>query len=105
MSGDAYNSGKRLGNNRMISRRYLVSGRVQGVGFRHFVFRAGSELRLAGWVRNLADGRVEAHAQGALPQVEEFEGRLYLGPPHAEVRRVETIEAGLDDKIDGFHIR
>jgi acylphosphatase len=67
------------------SKHYLISGRVQGVGFRMFVRRLAAELKLKGWVRNLRDGRVEAWAQGPLPMLEEFETLLKDGPPNAVV--------------------
>lgn len=105
-----------------VVRRYLVSGRVQGVGYRYFTQRAAVELGLSGWVRNLGDGRVEAHAEGSVAALHEFEGRLRLGPRMAEVRGVEIIPAVAalqadqsdekaggsgrrDARIEGFHIR
>ena len=86
------------------ARRYYVSGRVQGVGYRSFAQRAARELSLRGWARNLEDGRVEVVAMGGLRQLESLEGELRVGPPYAEVRRVEVEEiAGV--RIEGFHIR
>ncbi len=76
-----------------VSKRFVVTGRVQGVGFRYFVVREAEALGLAGWVRNLPDGRVEAVASGAPDIVSVFEGRLWEGPPHARVSAVETHEA------------
>ena len=55
------------------SKHYLISGRVQGVGFRAFTARHATELDLKGWVRNLNDGRVEAVATGPATVLEEFE--------------------------------
>lgn len=74
----------------MVRRHYLVSGRVQGVGFRAFVHRRANDLGLKGVVRNLSDGRVEVYAQGALERVAELEASLATGPTHARVERVET---------------
>lgn len=74
-------------------RRYLVRGRVQGVGFRYFVQKEAVRLGLRGWVRNLEDGRVEALAQGVPLQLDEFEGALHRGPRWAEVRGVDIEEA------------
>ncbi len=63
-----------------MTRRFVVSGRVQGVGFRWFVRNAARELGLTGWVRNLADGRVEAEASGPPEALDAFERRLREGP-------------------------
>ena len=67
------------------TRRYVVTGRVQGVGFRYFTQRKGSELGLAGWVRNRPDGAVEAEACGPEAQLEAFEQALRAGPPLGRV--------------------
>ena len=76
-----------------MTRRFVVSGHVQGVGFRWFVRNAARELGLTGWVRNLADGRVEAEASGAPEALAAFEGRLREGPRGAAVAAVEAQEA------------
>ena len=75
------------------AKRYLISGRVQGVGFRYFAERAAREIGVTGWARNLADGRVEVHANGSPEQLSEFEARLRKGPAHADVRGFETEES------------
>jgi acylphosphatase len=72
------------------SMRALVSGRVQGVGFRFFVIRKARALGLAGEVRNLADGRVEVLAAGSRPALEELEEALRQGPSLSRVDRVQT---------------
>ncbi len=73
-------------------RRYLLIGRVQGVGFRYYVSGKARELGVQGWVRNLADGRVECCAE-ALPEVLElFEQHLRTGPRWGRVESVETEE-------------
>jgi acylphosphatase len=89
----------------IVARRYLISGRVQGVGYRYFAARAARELGLAGWARNLSDGRVEVFAVGAVRKLSDFEGELRLGPLRAEVRSLVIEEGALDDRIEGFHIR
>jgi len=94
-----------------IARRYVVTGRVQGVGYRYFTVRAARELGLRGWVRNLSDGRVEVCAMGSARKLSHLEGELRLGPLRAEVRSLEVHEvlnaedAGADVRIEGFHIR
>ena len=57
----------------MIARRYYITGIVQGVGFRYFVKRKADLYGIAGWVRNLPDGRVEVFAQGDPEVLNEFE--------------------------------
>ena len=86
-------------------RKYVISGKVQGVGYRYFALRVARELKLAGWVKNLPDGRVEALASGPVARLKRFDAELRIGPPHAEVRAVEVAEAAADGKLEGFHIR
>jgi len=86
------------------ARRYYVSGEVQGVGYRYFAQRAARNLGLRGWARNLDDGRVEVLAIGPSHHLEDFEGELRLGPPHAQVRGV-VVEEAAEVRVEGFHIR
>jgi acylphosphatase len=82
-----------------IGRRYLIGGRVQGVGFRYFTEAAGARERISGWVRNLPDGRVEVLAQGEPDAIARFEAQIREGPPHARVGEflvTETAVAVLD---------
>jgi acylphosphatase len=82
-----------------VARRYLVSGRVQGVGFRYFAQVTASRDGLHGWVRNLPDGRVEAAAEGEADALDRFEQALRHGPPGARVERLEiehTVPGGRD---------
>lgn len=72
----------------MTCRRYVVSGRVQGVCFRASARDTARTLRLTGWVRNLSDGRVEAVACGESAALEAFGRWLAHGPPHARVADV-----------------
>ncbi len=88
----------------MAARRFLISGRVQGVGYRYFAERSAHETGVTGWARNLDDGRVEVHANGTKAQLEDFEGRLRMGPRFADVRSVEASEAAVLE-LSGFHIR
>lgn len=83
---------------------YVISGRVQGVCFRHYTVREAERLAIAGTVRNLDDGRVEVFAQGSEPQIAQFESFLHTGPRSAEVERV--IKEVIDDQMEyrGFDI-
>ncbi|MGE0860639.1 MAG: acylphosphatase [Gammaproteobacteria bacterium] len=84
-------------------RRYQVSGKVQGVYFRASAREAARGLSLSGWVRNLADGRVEAVAAGAPQALAEFERWLAKGPPRAEVSAVVS-ETWQEDVAAGFEV-
>ena len=74
-----------------VARRFLINGTVQGVGFRFFAQRVAARHQVAGYVRNLPDGRVEALVEGTLQNVEAFRHDLATGPKHASVDRVEEI--------------
>ena len=75
------------------TRRYVVSGRVQGVGFRWFVEREAATLGIAGWVRNREDGRVEVMATGTREQLGALHRRLREGPRAARVDDVAASPA------------
>jgi acylphosphatase len=83
---------------------YLISGRVQGVCFRHYTVREAERLAIAGTVRNLDDGSVEVFAQGSEPQIAQFESFLHTGPRSAEVERVEREVLDQDQLFRGFDI-
>ena len=83
--------------------RYVVSGRVQGVGFRAFVADAARAEGLDGWVRNLPDGPVEVHAEGDAEALGRFEWRLWQGPPMARVDDV-VAEESMPAGAGGFRI-
>lgn len=87
----------------LIARRYIVRGRVQGVGFRYFVQRAAAQLGLTGYTRNLDDGRVEVYAVGTREKLSDLAGFLWKGPRLADVRGVEEQEAGVQ-QYDTFYI-
>jgi acylphosphatase len=82
------------------ARRFLVGGRVQGVGFRYFVEKIANGLGLTGYTRNLADGTVEVYAVGSPEKLSELSGSLWKGPRMADVRRVEEQEAPVVDYTD-----
>ena len=91
---------------RPVTIRYLISGRVQGVGFRYFVVRRAGALGLTGWTRNLPDGRVEVVAKGEADDLGQLETALRSGPRSAHVSTVDKREISdeLDD-VNGFEIR
>jgi len=88
-----------------VARRFLISGRVQGVGFRFFAERAARREGLHGWVQNLDDGRVEASAEGEAEAMARFEGNLRHGPSGARVEQVEVEDAVPEGRFTGFNIR
>lgn len=72
----------------MVQRHYLISGHVQGVGYRRFAEREAGALGLRGGARNLVDGRVEVLAAGARESLEKFEAALSRGPAGASVSEI-----------------
>ena len=77
------------------ARRWFISGRVQGVGFRYFVEKNAIQIGVRGWVRNEDDGRVQVYATGTPDQLRQLAALLYQGPRMAEVRGVEEQEAAV----------
>ena len=83
--------------NETVARRWLLHGRVQGVGFRYFAQRAAQEVGVSGYARNLDDGGVEVLAMGSEEQLSKFSARIRQGPRWADVRTVQELEAVLED--------
>jgi acylphosphatase len=88
-----------------LARRYLISGRVQGVGFRVFAWTTAGREGLHGWVRNLPDGRVEVSAEGEAEALQRFERHIRHGPPGAKVDDVDVTEEGVSGNDAGFLMR
>jgi len=86
------------------ARRFVVRGRVQGVGFRWFVEREAHILGIAGWVRNNSDGSVEVLGIGTRDQLSGLRSRLYQGPRAARVEDVEESEARAVAGLKTFRI-
>lgn len=86
-------------------RRYLIGGRVQGVGFRFFAQGVAAREGLHGFVRNLPDGRVEIEAEGDAEAIERFEHKVRHGPPGARVADVEIDDATPTGRDTGFNIK
>jgi acylphosphatase len=87
-----------------VSRHVVVSGRVQGVGFRWSARHRARELGVAGWARNLADGRVEAVLEGEEGSVSAMLDWLAEGPPGARVTDLQVVECPAEGH-EGFEIR
>jgi acylphosphatase len=75
----------------VIRQRVIVSGRVQGVGFRYSCRRMAEGQGVSGWARNLADGRVEVCFEGPPDAVDRLVTWCHRGPSHADVTDVEVI--------------
>lgn len=80
----------------MTARRWIVRGRVQGVGFRWHVGREAERLRLGGFVRNLPDGTVEVVSQGPEESLEALERELRRGPAAARVEAVDRLDVPVE---------
>lgn len=80
----------------------IVTGKVQGVGFRMATVRQAHSLGIAGWVRNLEDGAVEALLQGAHDRIDKMLSWLNVGPPAARVDGVQAMEVQDDRRYDRF---
>jgi acylphosphatase len=87
-----------------VARKYLISGEVQGVGYRFFAQRVAARHQVAGYVRNLPDGRVEVLAEGAPAGVEGFRHDLAAGPASARVEQVEEINLEPTGSYSSFRI-
>jgi acylphosphatase len=88
----------------IIARKFLIRGIVQGVGFRYFVQRLAAKHQVSGYVRNLPDGRVEAHAQGDENVIEAFGQDLAAGPAYSRVDEVEELVIDIDAGYSSFRI-
>jgi acylphosphatase len=89
----------------IVARRFVIGGRVQGVGFRMFAQDAASIEGVHGYIRNLLDGRVEAFVEGDQESVDRVERALRRGPSAARVESVEVEPAAPTHRATGFHIR
>jgi acylphosphatase len=88
----------------MVARQFLISGMVQGVGYRFFVLRAAARHQVLGTVRNLPDGRVEVVAEGERDAIDEFKKDLATGPAMAAVTDIDEIDLPVTGRYRDFHI-
>ncbi len=95
-----------MNNAGLASLHAIVKGRVQGVFFRAFAVRCATALGLAGYVRNLPNGRaIEVHAEGKRERLEELLQYLHRGPPGARVEKVEVKWANYSGDFSSFEVR
>ena len=88
-----------------LGHRWLVGGRVQGVGFRHFVLTQAQRLGVGGWVKNLDDGRVEIRVVGPPVDVAELKSKVKEGPPAGRVDEFEEHIIEPDPDWKRFEVR
>ncbi|BDI14588.1 acylphosphatase [Nostoc cf. commune SO-36] len=88
----------------IIRARVLISGRVQGVGYRYATVDTARQLGLTGWVRNLPESRVEAVFEGAREVVDDMVRWCYSGPPDAVVKDV-VVEYEVPEGLRGFEVK
>jgi acylphosphatase len=89
----------------IVARRYVVRGRVQGVGFRYFADAAARREGLSGFVRNTPEGAVEAVVEGDEEAVGRFDLAIRRGPPASRVESVELDTLPPTGRYSGFHVR
>jgi len=89
----------------MIAFRLTIHGRVQGVFYRNWTVKNAQALGLSGWVRNCANGSVEAHLQGEEGAVRDMITRMRSGPPAARGDRIEQRESEAEEGLDEFNRR
>ncbi len=88
-----------------VARRYVIAGRVQGVGFRYFAEHVAGREGVHGWVRNLPNGAVEALIEGEAASVDRVEAALRRGPAGARVDDVAVEDVPPTGRATGFSIR
>jgi acylphosphatase len=88
----------------LVARRFLISGEVQGVGYRYFALRAAARHQVLGTVTNLPDGNVEVIAEGEREAMDQFRNELATGPLMAEVSGVEETDIAVTGRYRDFRI-
>ena len=88
----------------IVARKFIISGEVQGVGYRFFTQRAAARHQVRGYVKNLADGRVEAYVEGDEKAVENLKHDLTAGPSFARVEHIEETVLDVENAYSSFRI-
>ena len=89
----------------IVAKRFIVTGRVQGVGFRWFVNELAALEGAGGWVTNRPDGAVEALIQGEAEALARIERQIRRGPPAARVETVDVMDEPASERLMPFVIR
>ena len=90
---------------RLETYRVRITGKVQGVGYRHATVRQAHALKITGWVMNVHAGAVEAVIQGGVDQIDRMLQWMRVGPPAARVAEVDTTELATDRRYKHFEQR
>ena len=90
-----------------ITKHVIISGRVQGVGFRYFTKKSAESLGVSGWVKNLRSGDVEVVLQGSSESIDEMMNRLEAGPTTARVDEIKELEdkPNAQQRVNGFNVK
>jgi acylphosphatase len=88
----------------MVQYEINISGRVQGVGFRYYVYKRAIELNLKGWVKNTYSG-VKIMVKGEITDIDTFTDYLRIGPPLARITGVNRVKMPQLEEFEGFTIR
>lgn len=94
-----------FGQNKMkkITKKFIVEGFVQGVGYRYFAHRKAIEYSISGYVKNWMNGNVEVLAHGFEENIEQFKNQLEIGPQRANVKRVSEIQDDFSNSSTDFY--
>ncbi len=87
-----------------IARKFVISGNVQGVGFRFFTQRSAARHQVVGYVRNLKNGSVESLAEGNAEAVENFKNDLITGPIYSKVEHLEETVLEPNNLYSSFRV-
>ncbi len=90
--------------NRSVAYKFIVQGRVQGVGFRWFVLNAAQELKVTGSVKNVYNGNVEIFAQSDINTIQKFKLKVKEGPALSRVDSILEIKEEFDPKLNEFKV-
>ena len=82
-----------------------ISGRVQGVGYRHFAVQKAIQMGITGWVKNSVDGSVIIVAQGIEEEIKTFIDYLYLGPTRSRVDQISKVKFNSLTNFDNFSVK
>jgi acylphosphatase len=91
--------------NKMVAKDFVISGRVQGVGYRYFAQEAAERRGIRGYARNLFNGDVEVHAEGDAAAIQLFKQDLQKGPRMSNVTKVVETEVAPTGTYSSFLIR